>query len=128
MTPRASAYVFAALLSVVILFQLALALGAPWGAYAMGGAYPGRFPPMLRLAAAVQAVLLALAGLVVLARAGLALPAWRRASRTLVWIVISLEAVGVAMNIATPSGGERALWAPVAVLLLASSLHIALRA
>lgn len=34
-----------------IAFQLALALGAPWGEYAMGGRYPGRFPPGLRLAA-----------------------------------------------------------------------------
>ncbi len=58
----------------VIAFQVALAAGAPWGAIAMGGAFPGQFPPELRVAAVVQAVLLAGLALVVLARVGIALP------------------------------------------------------
>ena len=64
--------------------RLALAAGAPWGEFAMGGAYPGQFPPELHVAAVVQAVVLALLALVILARAGIALPKWRRASRWLV--------------------------------------------
>ena len=40
----AAAILFAAVTVGVIAFQFALALGAPWGAYAMGGAFPGRYP------------------------------------------------------------------------------------
>lgn len=42
--PIISAYIFSALI-VVAAFQLALALGAPWGEMAMGGKFTGRFPP-----------------------------------------------------------------------------------
>jgi len=40
----------------VVLFQLALALGAPWGAMAMGGKFPVRLPSTMRIAALAQAV------------------------------------------------------------------------
>jgi hypothetical protein len=123
---KISAAVFAGLLCVVVAFQLALALGAPWGAYAMGGGFPGAFPPPLRAAAVVQAGLLVLTGLVVLAKAGLVLPAWRPASRRLVWVVVGLFAVSVVLNLATPSAGERLLWAPIAGVLFLASLHVAL--
>ena len=52
-----AAIIYTIVTAGVVGFQLALALGAPWGAYAMGGAYSGRFPPALRVAAVVQAVL-----------------------------------------------------------------------
>jgi len=48
-----AAVVYAFFSAVACLFQLALALGAPWGKLAMGGAFPGRFPPKLRILAAV---------------------------------------------------------------------------
>ncbi len=53
---------FAALAAGVFAFQIALTLGAPWGAYAMGGATPGQFPPELRVAALFQALLWVLFG------------------------------------------------------------------
>ena len=56
---EALAVVFALVTGMVVAFQVALALGAPWGAYAMGGAFPGRMPPPLRVAALIQAALLA---------------------------------------------------------------------
>ena len=55
-------------------FQVALVAGAPWGAFAMGGAFPGRFPPGARVAALLQGALIALTAAVVLSRAGVALP------------------------------------------------------
>ena len=120
-----AARVFAALTAVVILFQLALAVGAPWGSYAMGGAFPGVFPPPMRIAAVVQAVILAGVALVVLARAGLVMPGLAKASRWLVWIVVVLLAVGVALNLITPSGMERLIWAPVAILLFLCAVRVA---
>ena len=123
-----AAILYAVLSAGVVVFQLALALGAPWGAYAMGGAFPGRFPPAMRVAAVVQAVLLALMAGVVLARAGLALPGWAAASVWLVWGVVAFCAVAVVLNSISRSAGERRLWVPVTVAMLASSLAVALTA
>ena len=107
-------------------FQVGLAAGAPWGAFAMGGAFPGRFPPGARVAALLQGALIALTAAVVLSRAALALPSWSRAARRLIWIVVGIAAVSTVLNLITPSAGERALWAPVAILMLGSSLVVAL--
>ena len=125
-SPGIAAWIFAGLTGVVVLFQLALALGAPWGSYAMGGAFPGTYPPAMRVAAVVQIAILAGVALVVLARAGLVLPRWRRTSRWLAWGVVGLLGVGVVLNLITPSGLERLIWAPVAVLLFLTSLRVAL--
>ena len=108
-------------------FQVALAAGAPWGAYAMGGAFPGQFPPVLRIAALVQAALLVGMAAVVMSRVGLLLAGWSHASRWLVSIVVAFAAVSLALNLITPSAGERAIWAPVALLLLASSVVVAMK-
>jgi len=109
----------------VIAFQIALALGAPWGAYAMGGAFAGQFPPELRFAAIVQAVILAGLASVVLARAGITLPTWSRMSFWLIWAVVAFSALSLVLNIITPSAGERAIWAPVAFIMLVSSVIVA---
>ena len=123
----AAALVFATVSGVVIAFQLALAAGAPWGAYAMGGAFPGRFPVALRIAAVVQAAFFAVMVGVVVSRAGLGLVRWSSASRTLAWVVVAITAVSFVLNLITPSAGERAIWAPVAFLLLVSSAVVARR-
>ena len=122
---RVSAIIYAIVTFGVVAFQIALAAGAPWGAYAMGGASPGQFPPALRIAAIIQAVLLAGMAAVILARAGLVLPGWSRVSHWLVWIVVALTALSLVLNLITPSGGERAIWAPTLSLLLISSLIVA---
>ena len=122
---RIAGIVYAAATAVVVAFQIALALGAPWGAYAMGGAYPGQFPPALRIAALVQAgILIGLAG-IVLARAGIALKSWERVARWMVWVAVAFSAVSLLLNLITPSAGERMLWAPVAFALLVCSLMVA---
>ena len=118
---RAAAILYTAVSAGVVVFQIALAAGAPWGAYAMGGAFSGQFPPALRIAALVQAALIAGMAAIVLARAGLILPAWSRVSRRLVWVVVAFAALSLVLNLITPSAGERAIWAPVAALLLISS-------
>lgn len=109
----------------VIAFQIALAAGVPWGAFAMGGAFPGQFPPELRVAAVVQAVILAFLTLVVLARAGVAMPRWSGATRWLIWVAVAFSALSLVLNLITPSAGERALWAPVALIMLVSSVIVA---
>jgi hypothetical protein len=123
---RASAVVYAALSAGIVAFQVALAAGAPWGAYAMGGAFQGRLPPALRVAALVQAVLIALMAVVVLARAGVVLEQRFRKTRRLVWGVVAFAAVSLVLNLMTPSAAERAIWAPVAAALLITSTVVAL--
>ena len=120
-----AAIIYAIVTVGVIVFQIALAAGAPWGAYAMGGASPGQFPPALRIAAIIQAALLAGMAAVILTRAGLILPGWSRASHWLVWIVVALTAFSLVLNLLTSSAGERAIWAPTLSLLLISSLIVA---
>ena len=124
---RGAALLYASVSAGVVAFQIALAVGMPWGAYAMGGAFPGQFPPALRSAALVQAALLVGLAAVALVRAGLILPAWSRMSRWLIWMVVAVAAVGLVLNLITPSAGERALWAPVTLLMLISSAVVALR-
>jgi hypothetical protein len=122
---RVAALLYAVMAAGVVAFQIALAAGAPWGAYAMGGASPGQFPPALRIAALVQAALIVGMAAIVLSRAGLILAGWSRVSRWLVWVVVAVTAVSLVLNLITPSAGEQALWAPVLLLLLASSVVVA---
>jgi hypothetical protein len=121
-----AALLHAALSIGVVAFQFALAAGAPWGAYAMGGAFPGQFPPALRLAALVQAALIFAMAAVVMSRAGLVLTAWSPPPRWLVWVVVAFNALGFVLNLITPSADERAIWAPAALLLTASSAVVAI--
>jgi hypothetical protein len=122
---RPAALLYAGVSVGVVVFQVALAAGAPWGAYAMGGAFPGRFPLTLRIAALAQAALIAGMAVVVLSRAGLVLAGWFGVTRRLVWLVVAFAAVSLVLNLITPRAGERAIWAPVALLLLASSTVVA---
>ena len=122
----AAAVTFAIVTAGVVMFQVGLALGAPWGAYAMGGKFPGRYPAAMRVAALVQAALLVVVALVVLSAAGLALPSASRSFPWLIWLAVAFSAVSVVLNAITPSAGERRIWVPVAVAMLVSSLVVAL--
>jgi hypothetical protein len=143
---RVAADTYALFTAVVVLFQLALAAGAPWGRYAMGGmAVAGsrrRSPMLLRCAALVQAIFLLLMAEVVLVRAG-----WivlyhfsgrggggcgcsgRRCHNDSYWltieVVVTICAVSLFLNLIPPSPDERRIWAPVAAILFFSSLTVA---
>ena len=121
-----AALLFSVTIAAAVLFQLALAAGAPWGTYAMGGTHQGRLPAPLRLAAVVQATLLAVMAGVVLARADVLLSGWTSTSQWLIWVVVAFSAISLGLNLMTPSAAERRIWAPVAVLLVVSSVIVAL--
>lgn len=120
-----AALVFALAAAGVVAFQLALALGAPWGTYAMGGAFPGRFPPPLRVAAVVQATVIGLLAVVVLSDAGLVLRDLADGFPWLVWVPVAVSALAVVLNAISRSSGERRIWVPVTLVLLVSSLVVA---
>lgn len=119
----AAAWGYALLAGVVAVFQLALAAGAPWGHLAMGGRWPGRFSPALRIAAFVQAGLLGLFAVIVLGRAGVVSPA---PPPVLFWAVVVFSTLSAVMNLATPSIPERRLWGPVALVMLVCVIRVAL--
>ena len=121
-----AALVFTVAAVGVIAFQVALALGAPWGRYAMGGAVPGRFPPRMRVAAVAQAILIALLTVAVLSAAGFLVPDLAVRLPWLIWVVVVVSAVAVILNAISRSAGERRIWVPVATVMLVSSLVVAL--
>jgi len=120
-----AAGLFTGLTAMAIAFQIALAAGAPWGTLAMGGRFPGRLPALMRWVCLLQIGLLASLAAIVLTRAGWILSEWSSLSRTLVWGVVAVSALSLLANLATPSRGERMLWAPVAAMLLLSSILVA---
>lgn len=121
-----AAIAYAVATAGVIAFQVAMALGAPWGAYAMGGAHPGRFPPAMRVGALVRGALLGVLGVVMLSSAGLVPPSLSEAIPWLTWVAVVVAAVSVVLNTISPSPGERRIWVPVGLVLLVCSLTVAL--
>lgn len=126
MTLSLAATVFSVLICIVILFQAALAAGMPWGEYAMGGKFSGRLPAPMRVACLVQIVILALLALIVLSKAEMLLPGRREFADVAVWFVVAFSVIASVLNLITKSVRERRIWAPVSILMLLSSLTVAL--
>ncbi|XEC93498.1 hypothetical protein AB6A23_19305 [Paenibacillus tarimensis] len=120
-----SAIVFTVLIGIVILFQLALAAGMPWGSAAMGGKFPGKYPPAMRFACLIQIVILSFIAVIVLTRSGLLFSDWHPLSMSAIWFVVAFSAVAALMNLITKSIWERRIWAPVSLALLVLSLMVA---
>ena len=122
-----AAIIFGLCMTVVAVFQFALAAGAPWGEAAMCGKFPGRYPPVLRLLAVVTAAIAAIMAIIVLTRSGLVFKTWFPLSCNLIWIVVVISFLSALRNLATPNRPQRRMWAPVGVVLFISSLIVALR-
>ena len=123
--PAYAAYLFSILIAFVVAFQLALALGAPWGELAMGGKFPGRLPLRMRIAALVQMVVLLFIALIVLTRAGVILDEFSSLSKSVIWAVVVFSLLGAILNTITPSKKERMLWSPVTIVLLICATYVA---
>ncbi len=120
-----SAIVFTAFIAIVILFQIALAAGVPWGSYAMGGKFPGKFPPTMRIASLIQVIILTFITSIVLIKSGLIFPDWHAFTKAAIWFVVAFSVIATVMNLITRSVWERRLWAPVSVLMLITSMIVA---
>jgi cytochrome bd-type quinol oxidase subunit 2 len=118
-----------ALIGLVVVFQLAVALGAPLGRLTQGGGVDGTLPMSGRLVAVGSAVLLTVMGLGLLARADLG--PFRAAPRRLVtavaWFTAVYAGLGMLLNLASPSPAERWTWTPVTALILVCAV-VTLRA
>lgn len=123
-----AAWTFVVLSAIVVMFQLAVAGGAPWGHLTQGGRQPGALRASGRVMAAVSAALLVVLSSIVLARGGLLGDGWQEPARPWAWLVVVFSALTVFANAASKSKWERALWIPVGLISLLASVVVAIGA
>ncbi|MGZ5404613.1 MAG: hypothetical protein ACXWDL_08195 [Nocardioides sp.] len=119
-TAVSAAWAAALLFGVVAAFHVAIVLGAPWGEYTQGGGTTGALDTSGRAVAAVSCVISAAMAAAILGRVGRG-PLRRfppRVTTVLVWFTTAYAVIGVILNLITRSAAERALWAPVSIVLL----------
>lgn len=120
-----SAFVFTVLTGIVMIFQGCLAAGVPWGEASMGGRYPGKYPPKMRIVAVLNIIILGFFASIVLSEADLMFPLLKPISSIGIWFVVVFFVVGTIMNTITKSKIER-IWAPVALFQLTTSIIVAI--
>jgi hypothetical protein len=115
-----AAWLYALVCAGVIVFQICLIAGAPWGRLTQGGGHPGALPASGRVFAAVSVVLLTLMAASVLSAAdiGLLWPRWTG------WATLGIQGLSTLLNWVTPSRPERLLWGPVTAAMLAMALLV----
>lgn len=106
---KISAIVAVMLLTFVVLFQIGLALGAPFGRAAWGGQHEGVLPTRLRIASGVSALIIyPLIAVAVLEVSGVAdwdVVPW--SDRGVMWVLTGLFVLGGLANLASRSPRER---------------------
>jgi hypothetical protein len=112
---------------IVALFQVALALGAPWGVYAYGGARTGKLPVGFRVNSVVAAaVMVAISGHY-LAQLGVFTPLLDQAGNSVVnWVLVGFTGLAAIANNITRSKLERAAWGVPTILMFIAALFVAL--
>lgn len=122
-----AAYIQVVISLGVLGFQIALAAGAPWGEYTLGGQNTGTLPRRLRITAAVSAVIMLAQTGHYLAQAGVLPPLLTETGNTVVnWIWCGFAVLGLIMNSLSRSKKERNLWVPVLLLSTVCTLVVAL--
>jgi len=113
--------------ALVAAFQVALALGAPWGEYAYGGSRVGKLPVGFRINSVVAAgVMVAISGHY-LAQLGAFTPLLDPAGNSVVnWVLVGFTGLAALANNATRSKKERAAWGLPTILMFLASLMVAL--
>jgi hypothetical protein len=112
-------------LSLLAVFQLALALGAPLGRFAWGGQHR-RLPARLRIGSVISILVYALIDLVAWDRVGAVDAFADPVSQVAMWVVFGYFTLGILLNAISRSAPERYTMVPVTIVLAALSLLIAL--
>ena len=121
-----SALVALAALIGLVLFQIALIVGAPIGKFAWGGNNT-TLPTRLRIASFTSIILYAIFAMFVAAKAGLIDTIDnQRVIDTGMWVFTIYFFIGIAMNAISRSKPERNLMTPVAATLAISFLIVTL--
>ncbi len=120
----AAAIAVTIMLAALAVFQLALALGAPLGRFAWGGAHE-RLPTRLRIGSAVSIVLYAVFAGILLDRAGVIDVIPDGASRIAAWVITGYFVLGIPLNAISRSRRERFVMTPVVTILAVLSAIVA---
>jgi len=121
-----AAIAFVVLTALLLVFQLALALGAPWGRLAWGGQHAGVLPTGYRIGSLVTIVVYAFLASVVLDRGGVTALYPEGFAIVACWVVFGVLALGTLMNAVSRSKPERTVMTPVALVLAVLALLIAI--
>lgn len=112
----------AVLFGVVAVFQLALALGVPWGAFAFGGRAvraDGTLPAGYRAASAVTAVVLVFFAVVILGRGGVIGSSGDSTWVTVMsWVIVAFMAINTPMNLMGKHWVEKYLFGGITLVLV----------
>lgn len=119
-----AAFIYVIFMLAVVIFQFCLTIGVPWGAASMGGKFPGKYPPKMRLISFSNMIILSFMAIIVLVRAELILPQLISASLIAIWFVVVFSIIATILNIITKSKIERNIWAPVTAIQLICVLII----
>ncbi len=118
----ASTYVI--VIAGVIVFQICLISGVPWGHLTQGGSNEGALPAAGRIGAGVSILLLGCMGAAITSAAGMA-PGWPFWTA---WVAVGIQVLSVILNWITPSAAERRLWGPVTTLMLVLAVYVVMAA
>lgn len=118
---------FVVFAGALVAFQIALALGAPWGAASYGGSNPGILPTRLRVVSSIFGfavypfVILFVMDVSGVADTGLA---DGDQNELWLWVLTGIFGLGALANFASRSKIER-IWGPVSLILSISSWVLA---
>ncbi len=124
---QTAAWIFAGVIALLGVFQIALAAGAPLGRFAWGGA-EARLPVGLRIGSLVSLLIYGACAAAVCDRAGLVDVVGDEVSGVGAWVVAGFMSLGVAMNAISRSKAERFTMTPVALVLAVTAFVVAVGA
>lgn len=130
MSRTTAAVIAATLLTAVAAFQVALALGAPWGDAVLGGraaTADGVLTGGYRVAAGLQSLVLLSMAAVLLARGGVRWAAWgaTRVAGTLTWVIAGFMILNTVGNLTSDHWFERWVLGVVTVLVALVAIRLA---
>jgi len=107
------------------ILQIALALGAPFGEFTLGGKYTGKLPSNLRVAALMQALILLVFMIISISRSGIAFTFLYEISKVGIWVVFAFFIIGTILNLLSPSKKERIVMGTINIVALICALMVA---
>ena len=112
---------------IVAIFQVALALGAPLGAYAYGGQRTGKLPVGFRINSVVSAVVMvAIAGHYLAQLGVFQLLLDSQGNSVVNWVLVAFMGLSAIANNITRSKPERAVWGVPTILMFLAAIAVAL--
>jgi len=99
----------------VVLFQLCLIFGAPWGEFTQGGHYDGSLPISGRITALLSIPIIIYMGASITSAYGLLVSNW---ADWTAYGAIAMHVLVTILNWISPSKKEKLLWGPITFIML----------